>query len=125
MSRRFFLVLLVVAAITPAAAFASRAPTSRERAAIVRIERAEMSPQQRSCAVVRVRVSTANPHFAFATWTFKGACRQYAGNGADIVRERHGRWRRIFSGDFAVAPPCRKVPDRVSVDLWNGEHCRS
>ena len=106
---------VVLAAVLVAAlastALASRLPTERERASIVRgLPLHVRKPAARACVSYLVRVSndgryaTAEPR---ARQTF--ACRAYWGNGFWLLQRRSTEWRRIYAG--SDPPPCSlRVP---------------
>jgi hypothetical protein len=97
-------------------AFASRAPTVREREQITNAYPAYIRNAPVECVFMDIRISSRDAHYALVgaqplnvTSNPKPRCLRYAHNGFDILKRQRGKWRHVFSG--SVEPPCSlKVP---------------
>ncbi len=113
----FAAVVVVLAGMVVAAAYAFRAPTETERRGIVA---AILDKQLRNNChgfsachphISRIRVSLANTHYASATLSVPGYHDAYA-----LLRKLYGSWRVTDIGtDHYVG--CGKAPKAVRVDL--------
>ena len=126
---RYAKVLLVLAAlgVYPAVALAHRAPTKRERAALVTaFDHYVKAPVVAKC--LREEISTVNTSWAWVEFGFnhKGqlpaVCAKFAANGRVIFHFRAGRWRWVTSGSDFTNPNggCSldsKMPRKVIKDL--------
>jgi len=126
---RFVKVLLVLAVlgVYPAVALAHRAPTKRERAALVTaFDHYVKAPVVAKC--LREEISTVNTSWAWVEFGFnhKGqlpaVCAKFASNGQVVFHHRAGKWRWIAAGsDFRNGNgSCSldsKMPRKVIKDL--------
>ena len=91
------------------AAFASRQPTAKERAAIVAALPADIRATPPACLRLDIRVSR-EARWAWVGGTYPrgerrgGRCSVYGRNGLTILKKRRGRWRIAYVG--SVDPPC-------------------
>jgi hypothetical protein len=112
------LVALVVgvSAISGSAATAARAPTFKEREAIVHALPAEIRDTPVECLWLIIRVSSRDRYYAsvngtFMNWEKPGSrCLGYTSNGGLIIlKKTSGRWKIIFAG--TLDPSCSlKIP---------------
>jgi hypothetical protein len=126
---RYMKVLLVLAVLgaCPAVALAHRAPTKRERAALVKaFDHYVRAPVVAKC--LREEVSTINPSWAWVEFGFNhqgqlpAICAKFASNGQVVFHHRAGKWRWIAAGsDFrngnGTCSLSRKMPAKVITDL--------
>lgn len=126
---RFVKVLLVLAVLGayPAVALGHRAPTRRERAALVTaFDHYVKAPVAAKC--LREEVSTVNASWAWVEFGFgrngqlPAVCARFASNGRVVFHHRAGEWRWISAGsDFrngnGSCSLSRKMPVRVIKDL--------
>ena len=100
------------------AALTARAPTARERAAIVAALPADIRAIPAECLRLDIRVSR-NGRYAWVGGTYprgekRGSrCSAYGRNGFSILRRAARRWRIVYVG--SVDPPCvLRVPRDLS-----------
>ena len=107
---------LVLAAVVTGSAAARRVPTVPERAEIRGAMALALSSAPPACYAAVVYVSTVDRRYAYAAprWRTTATCLRYASDGYLILR-RTTHWRVVFNG--SDAPPCTKVPKRVTQDL--------
>jgi hypothetical protein len=116
--------ILVLTASLTAGASASRKPDHDEAVAITKAFKTTKLAGLRSIAyqfrVVGIRVSTANPKYAFASFVAKPKYRNRFQAGYGIAKiDAHKRWKAYAVGSSGVG--CRgakgAVPKRVRKDL--------
>lgn len=107
--------LLAALALT-ATALASRAPTGRERIAIV----AAWSGSPTTLAdtqCVRIRISTPRQGWAALRAKFTEACQDEVFDGSTFLRKREGRWGVVIGGSSVDPSDCALIPLVVRNDL--------
>jgi len=113
--------LLLLTAWLAAGALASRKPDHDEAVAITKAfkttTKAGLNTIANQFNVVHIRVSTVNPHFAFANLTAKRKFRDRFQSGYGVAKlNGKGRWTVLDVGSAFVG--CRKsVPRAVRQDL--------
>lgn len=115
---RLFVPLLAVLAMTAsnsdAAAIAARAPTFKEREAIIMALPKSIRDTPVECIVLRIRVSTRDSRYAdvggaYLNWEKRGSrCLRYTSNWHLFLKKAR-TWKIIFDG--TTGPSCRlKIP---------------
>jgi hypothetical protein len=113
--------LLVLAFSLAGGAHASRKPSHQEAVAITRAfkttKKLELNTIADKFDIVRIRVSTVNPHFARGNFVAKPTFRNHlVGFYGVAKRGRNGKWTAISVGNFEVG--CiRAIPRKVRMDL--------
>jgi hypothetical protein len=114
------LLLLVAAAVAVSPALGARAPSARERTAILAALPADHVYHQR-CVRYVVRVSTVDPHYAAVGFRFATPappCSPF--DGELLFRRSPTRWRKLLAGsDWTCG---RDAPAPVLRDLFGGCH---
>src|ERR1700753_3738304 len=125
---KVFLVLAVLGAY-PAVALAHKAPSKRQRTALVKaFNQAVKSPVAVPSRCLREEVSTVNASWAWVEFGFNHQGRlpavgeKFASNGQAIFHFRAGKWRWVTSGSDFETPNggCSldsKMPRKVIKDL--------
>jgi hypothetical protein len=121
------LLVLAVLGAYPATALAHRAPTTRERAALVKaFDRYVREPVPARC--LKEEISTASRSWAQVQFGFDkhghlpAGCAKFAANGVVLFHFRAGRWRFVTAGSSFINSngSCGltgKVPRKVIADF--------
>ena len=115
---RASVVLLLAAALMPAAALAHRRATKTERTSILAavVRQRQLSRAQAACQAVTI--STVSQNYAAMTWPRKlsRACLRVAANGVIIEHRARRGWQFVTVGSD-LRCPIEGVPTRVARDL--------
>jgi len=102
-------VVIVTSALVVPMAFAARAPTLVERAAIIRALPKSIRDVPTECVWLNVRVSRT-PAYAsvvprWLNWERpRSRCLRYAADGFFVLSRKAGRWHVVYLG--SDSPPC-------------------
>jgi hypothetical protein len=126
---RYVKVLLALAALGayPAAALAHKAPSQRQRAALVKAFDQNLKEAVPGRCLREV-ISTPNTSWAYVAFVLRpsgqlpAGCAKFAANGRAIFHFRAGRWRWITSGSAFVngnggCSLTARLPRKVITDL--------
>ena len=120
--RLALLAALALVLATPAAA--SRAPPVPERRAIeLAVRFFPGVGRNHTVRVSSVRISTVDPHYAYARVFAREPLGQPIGPADWLFRLRPIGWRVVWFG--TTAPLCRVAPAAVRLDLLGSTRCRA
>lgn len=104
------------------AAWASRAPTPRERTAIeFAVRFAPMMGRGNRLAFRKIRVSTVDARFAMVVVAVRSADGSSIGTPTVLLHHDAQAWRVVFLG--TDRPPCSVAPAKVRADLLGTRAC--
>src|ERR1700743_1985037 len=105
------LIVLAVLGAYPAVALAHKAPSQRQRTALVKaFNQAVKAPVAGASKCLREEVSTVNASWAWVEFGFNhqgrlpAVCEKFASNGQAIFHLRAGKWRWVTSGSDFETP---------------------
>jgi hypothetical protein len=116
------LVVTLAALALAGGAWASRAPTPKERSAIeFAVRFAPTMGRGNKLTFEKIRVSTVNARFAMAVVSVRSADGSPIGKPTVLLHHDARAWRVVFIG--TDAPPCNVAPVKVRADLLGTRAC--